>query len=162
VVVDVIPVELRDRARWILHKDKRPISTGGWWTSVLDSATWMTYDEVVEALNDGVNADGPGFVLNGDGVVCLDLDDCVENGEPNVFAREFINALGPAYVEFSPSGRGLHVWGYSDIAKGRVITGGGLKVEVYPDKRFITMTGRPYRDGSLGVLSIVNALRLVA
>ena len=158
-----IPVELRERARWILHKAKRPIALGGWWSSVNDTSTWMTYEEASDAVARGdVRADGYGFVLNGDGVVCIDLDDCVEAGEPNVFARDFIRALGATYVEFSPSGRGLHVWGLSGFPKGRVFAGGNLKVEVYPDKRFITMTGRPYREGMLARLDITNALRLVA
>jgi primase-polymerase (primpol)-like protein len=123
----------------------------------------MTYGEAREAVaREDVEADGLGFVLNGDGLVCLDLDDCVEGGEPNVFARDFIRALGDTYVEFSPSGKGLHIWGYTDMAKGRVIAGGNLKVEIYPDKRFITMTGRPYREGALAQLKIINALRLVA
>lgn len=158
-----IPVELRDRARWILHVAKRPVALGGWWSSVKDETTWMTYGEARDAVaREDTKADGLGFVLNGDGVICLDLDDCVEGGEPNVFAREFVRALGDTYVEFSPSGRGLHVWGFGSMSKGRVFAGGNLKVEVYPDKRFITMTGRPYRDGALGQLDITNALRLVA
>jgi primase-polymerase (primpol)-like protein len=167
-VVDTnpIPVKLRERPRWILHKAKRPIAVGGWWTSVKDETTWMTYGEAREALaRKDVEADGIGFVLNGDGVVCLDLDDCVEGGEPNVFARDFIRALevdGPVYVEFSPSGKGLHVWGYTDMPKGKVVAGGNLKVEAYPNKRFITMTGKPYREGRLRRLHIHNALRLVA
>jgi primase-polymerase (primpol)-like protein len=126
----------------------------------------MTYGEARDAVaREDVDADGIGFVLNGDGVTCLDLDDCVEGGEPNVFARQFIRALevdGPLYVEFSPSGNGLHVWGYSDMPQGKIIAGGNLKVEVYPNKRFITMTGKPYRDGRLRRLHIHNALRLVA
>ncbi len=163
---DVLPEALRSRARWILHKAKRPIALGGWWASVKDATTWLTYGEARDAVKRGdVYADGYGFVLNGDGVTCLDLDDCVEGGEPNVFARDFVRALevdGPLYVEFSPSGRGLHVWGFSDMPKGRVIAGGNLKVEVYPNKRFITVTGKPYREGELKRLHIHNALRLVA
>lgn len=164
-MVDVVPEALRERARWILHKGKRPIAVGGWWTRWRDPETWLTYDEAREALTRGVDADGLGFILNGDGVVCLDLDDCVEAGEPNPFAREFVRALealGETYVEFSPSGRGLHVWGFSDITKGKVLAGNNLKVEIYPNGRFITVTGKPYREGRLTRLHIANALRLVA
>lgn len=158
-----IPVELRNRARWILHRSKRPISLGGWWSSVNDSTTWMSYGEAADAVSRrDVETDGYGFVLNGDGIVCLDLDDCVQGGEPTTVARDFVRALGDTYVEFSPSGRGLHVWGFSDIPKGRVIAAGSLKVEIYPSGRFITMTGKPYREGGLAELHITNALRLVA
>lgn len=158
-----IPGELRDRPRWILHKAKRPIALGGWWSSVNDQSTWMTHGEAVDAVNrKDVAADGFGFVLNGDGVVCVDLDDCVEDGELNRFAREFVSELGPTYSEFSPSGRGLHVWGYATLSKGKVLAGKNLKVEVYPAGRFITMTGNVYRNGELVSLNLSDALQLVA
>jgi primase-polymerase (primpol)-like protein len=123
----------------------------------------MQYSEARDALNrEDVDANGLGFVLNGDGVVCVDIDDCVEGGEPTVEAREFLDAIGRTYVEYSPSGRGLHVWGFAFMDKGRVFKGRHLKVEVYPNKRFITVTGRPYRDGELGRLDLDAALPLVA
>lgn len=158
-----VPAGLRDRNRWVLHRDKRPVAVGGWWTSVNDETTFMQYGEACAALNrDGVDANGLGFVLNGDGLVCVDLDDCVQGGEPTAVAREFLDAIGNTYVEYSPSGRGLHVWGYAIMDKGRVFKGKSLKVEVYPSKRFITVTGRPYRDGELGRLDLDAALPLVA
>lgn len=158
-----VPAGLRDRNRWVLHRDKRPVALGGWWSSVNDETTYMQYSEARDALNrEDVDANGLGFVLNGDGVICVDIDDCVKGGEPTVEAREFLDAIGRTYVEYSPSGRGLHVWGFAFMDKGRVFKGRHLKVEVYPNKRFITVTGRPYRDGELGRLDLDAALPLVA
>jgi primase-polymerase (primpol)-like protein len=123
----------------------------------------MTYRDARDAVEANyVAADGLGFVLNNDGIVCVDLDDCVVDGEPNEFAREFVSALGSTYCEFSPSGRGLHVWGYASLDKGKVLAGENLKVEVYPAGRFITMTGKVYRDGGLSSLNLSDALQLVA
>ena len=103
-------------------------------------------------------------MLNGDGVTCIDLDDCVEAGEPNVFAKDFVRNMaaltGPTYVEFAPSGNGLHIWGFSDLKKGRVTVAGQLKVEVYPAGRFITVTGRPYVRAGLNRLDTNTALAL--
>jgi primase-polymerase (primpol)-like protein len=156
-----LPVELTSRPRWVRHKNKRPMAVGGWWCSVTDPSHWSSYSDAV-----GSSAgDGLGFVLNGDGLVCIDLDHVVADGVTDPLADAFIDALGDSYVEYSPSGNGLHVWGFSDIVdKGSVLAGGALKVEIYPSGRFITVTGRKYHrsQDTLGVLNIVNALRLVA
>ena len=145
-----VPVELRSRDRWVLHQAKRPMAVGGWWCSVNDVQSWATFDDA-RAAGKG---DGVGFVLNGDGVVCVDLDDCVVDGRPNAEAQAFLDSLPTTFVEFSPSGRGLHVWGFGDVSQGRKIRDGVLKVEVYGSSRFITVTGRPLVDAPLAVLDL--------
>jgi len=157
-----VPSALRSRDRWILHRRKRPMAVGGWWASINDSSVWVSYAEATSALADPhVRADGVGFILNGDGVVCLDLDDCVFDGVIDPLAQAFIGALGTSYVEFSPSRRGLHIWGFSDLERGKVLAGGALKVEMYPNGRFITWTGDVVQDAPLAVLNVANALRLL-
>ena len=158
LVVDPIPAELRNLPRWVRHSAKRPIAVGGWGVSVHDTKAFATYPEVLSSTV----GDGIGFVLNGDGIVCIDLDDCVDGGVVNPVAARFVQQLGDTYSEFSPSGRGLHVWGYSDLAKGRRFTVGGLKVEAYPAGRFITVTGKPYRPGKLDVLYFESAVYKLA
>ena len=145
-----VPHELRVRDRWIRHKDKRPIAIGGWACSVTDPSHWGNFDQALQAKC----GDGVGFVLNGDGVICLDLDDCVVDGVPNVAASRFIDELPNTYVEFSPSGNGLHVWGFGFMDRGRRFTADGLKVEAYPDGRYLTVTGDVYRAASLAVLDL--------
>jgi len=97
-------------------------------------------------------------VLNGDGVVCIDLDDCVVDGVPNAKARELISSLPRTYVEFSPSGRGLHVWGFASLDAGRRFERDGLKVEVYPNGRYLTVTGRAYRSARFATLDLTGLL----
>jgi primase-polymerase (primpol)-like protein len=153
--LDPIPVELRRLPRWVRHREKRPIAIGGWAVSVHDELAWASYGEVVGCDK----GDGFGFVLNGDGIVCVDLDDCVTDGVVDAEAADFVAGIGETYSEFSPSGRGLHVWGYGSLDKGRRFTAGNLKVEVYPAGRFITVTGRPYRKSKLDVLYLDWALQ---
>jgi primase-polymerase (primpol)-like protein len=155
---DPVPEALRSLRRWVRHRAKRPIALGGWGISVHDTAVWSSYSEVCQSDS----GDGLGFVLNGDGIVCIDLDDCVTNGVVDPEAAKFVELLGETYSEFSPSGRGLHVWGYGDLDKGKRFKLGGLKVEAYPAGRFITVTGDPYRTGKLDVLYFERAVSKLA
>lgn len=133
----VIPAELRERARWIRHSGKRPMSVDGRWVSVTDDSGWSSFDEALESSH----GDGAGFVLNGDGIVCVDLDDVVEDGVVCDQAQALIDSLPETYVEVSPSGRGLHIWGLAKMSTGRRFVRDGMKVEVYPDGRYLTVTG---------------------
>ncbi len=153
-----LPEEMTALDRWVRHKDKRPMAVGGWWCSVTDPSHWSPFVDAVKSSH----GDGVGFVLNGDGIVCIDLDDCVIDGRVTDQAAELVDALGATYSEFSPSGNGLHVWGYGYMEKGARFTAKGLKVEAYPAGRFITVTGDPYRAGRLGVIDLERALTLVA
>jgi len=110
--------------------------------SVSDPRTWGTFEEIVEALQSGWYA-GAGFVLTeGDPFAFIDLDDT--EGDPAAFEQQqtiFNESQG--YAEISPSGSGLHI-----ILKGSIEAGKRRgKVEVYTSGRYMTMTGRVYRDG---------------
>lgn len=90
----------------------------------------------------GPFAAGVGFVLNGDGVACVDLDHCVNpDGSLDPWAREVLALAPRTYVEVSPSGSGLHVFGFASVGVGRRL---GL-VEVYDRARYMTVTGRVFR-----------------
>jgi len=145
-----VPRELKIRDRWIRHESKRPMAVGGWFCSVTDPSHWGRFDDAVLSEH----GDGVGFVLNGDGVVCLDLDDCVADGVPSRAALDLLALLPVTYVEFSPSGRGLHIWGFGFMDRGRRFTRDGLKVEAYPDGRYLTVTGDVFVDAPLAVLDL--------
>jgi primase-polymerase (primpol)-like protein len=121
----------------------------GHWISVTDSQALSTYSEA-KASKAG---DGLGFVLNGDGIICIDLDHCY-NGAPSPEAMALIESLPSTYVEISPSGTGLHIWGKSHMATGRRFTRNGLSIEIYPNGRFITMTGNALNRAELADLDI--------
>jgi len=84
-----------------------------------------------------------GFVLDGDGVVCVDLDHCVDGGVLAGWAREILDRCPSTYVEVSPSGTGLHIWGYADVSVGRMIRD-HRAIEVYGRGRYIAVTGRRF------------------
>lgn len=134
-----VPAEIRGADRWVQRSTgKVPLQPGGRAASVTDPATWSTHGAAARA---GAPV---GFVLNDDGIVCVDLDHCLAGGELAPWARRIVQACPGTYVEVSPSGTGLHVWGYGDVNRGRRIRRGPEAIEVYGTGRYITVTGQPF------------------
>jgi hypothetical protein len=142
-----VPAELRERARWVRYSARKvPLRVGGGCDSSTDPSSWASFDEAA-ASPIGV---GLGFVLNGDGIVCIDLDHCLEGRRLASWAREILAALPRTYVEVSPSGSGLHVWGFADVDRAVVVRrddGGGI--ELYSTGRYLTVTGDRWSDAPL-------------
>lgn len=74
--------------------------------SVSDPSTWRTFGEVMDAFGRG-HVHGVGYVLDA-GEVLMDVDGCMQDGEPNLFARTCIGELD-SYAERSVSGEGIHI-----------------------------------------------------
>jgi primase-polymerase (primpol)-like protein len=142
-----LPVELTTRDRWVRRSaEKVPLTSAGIPASSTDPATWSSYTTASASLA-GV---GLGFVLSDrDSIVCLDLDHCINplTGRLAPWAAAILRDAGATYVEVSPSGDGLHIWGRADVRQGRRIRRpDGTAVEIYGTGRYITVTGR--RHGS--------------
>jgi len=101
---------------------------------------------------------GVGFVLNGDGIVCIDLDHCVlPDRRRTPLARRALELAGDTYCERSMSGEGVHIFGW--YRGGLFDVEGGSRddsrgVEVYGDRRYIAVTGdvvrgKPVRLGDI-------------
>ncbi|MEU7331405.1 bifunctional DNA primase/polymerase [Streptomyces parvus] len=154
-----VPAELTRRPRWIRHTARKvPLTVGGATASSTDPATWSRHRDAAASTAGA----GLGFVLDGDGVVCLDLDHCIDSdGQLAPWARTILDAAGPTWAEVSRSGDGLHLWGYGTLPHGRRITVGGGSVELYGTGRYIAVTGRTYGDKPqrLGDLQhVINSL----
>lgn len=79
---------------------------------------------------------GYGFRPSGTGLACLDVDDCLVDGQWSAKAQEVAGALPGALLELSHSGRGLHLWfSYSGEGPGKLTQRDGL--ELYSDGQFI-------------------------
>lgn len=131
------------RARWVRRDGKRPLTVDGAPASSTNPATWAPLRRVL-ASQAGF---GVGFMLGG-GIGCLDLDHCLDgSGRLSGLARRVLDACPETYVEVSPSGTGLHVFGRLPEGPGRKLPG----VEIYSRARFMTVTARPY-VGSAAVL----------
>ena len=90
---------------------------------------------------------GIGFVLTGDGIVGIDLDDCRDpsNGAIKNWAKEVIDYL-PTYSEVSPSGTGVKLFVRGVLPekfnKRYVRPDGDGEVEIYREGRYFTVTGQ--------------------
>lgn len=137
-----VPAELASEDRWVRHSRKRPITPAGRAASSTNSRTWTSLADV-DASTAG---DGIGFVLNGDGIACIDIDHCLRpDGSLEPWAARLLRGVPPTWIEVSPSRTGLHVWGIATVGAGRMLTmpnGGG--VEVYDRGRYITVTRNSY------------------
>lgn len=152
VNVEGIPHWLRNIDRWILWRDikgkKVPISVNkGRAINVTKKGMGWSFDEAVAGLSQ-FDETGLGLILNGGGLVAVDLDDCLdEHGGFIPGVQELLMRLGGGYVEISPSGKGLHVFGYSDCGhhSGINTQHNGLSVEMYFENRYLTVTGNRAR-----------------
>ncbi|WP_073946513.1 DNA primase [Streptomyces kebangsaanensis] len=137
-----VPAELRHRERWVRRGvDKAPLraDTGRPASSTAPS-TWRTYTEAVRSPH----GTGLGYVLaDGDDVVVLDLDHCIEHGRLAPWAARILADCPPTFVEVSPSGTGLHIWGRGRLERGRRIRrDDGAAIEAYSSGRYIALGDR--------------------
>ena len=157
-----LPAELVKRDRWVLWKPvrragrytKMPVQVDGSPASSTDPATWVAHSKVARA-------ERRGFVL-GDGIGCIDLDHCLVDGVPTPAAAAYLAQLPSTYIEVSPSGDGLHVWGLLPAGRGRVRKINGLHVEEYSAGRYITVTGNPFTDSVPHLADLSSSLGLIS
>jgi primase-polymerase (primpol)-like protein len=111
---------------------------------VTNPATWSSYG-VASSSAFGV---GVGFVLGG-GIACIDLDHVIVDGQLTEAAAKFVAQYPRHYIEISPSGSGLHIWGTAPEAAGTRQVLDTVSVERYSRDRYITVTGNVYQAGQL-------------
>lgn len=138
---DKIPVELRNIPQWVVtNGSKIPVNPNDLskQAQVNDPATWGTFKEV-KMLHDIGLCDNVGFVFHNNGLVGIDVDDCIKDGKINEEAQAIIDEL-QSYTEISKSGKGIHIIVESDLPfEGK----NNLKgVEIYRTKRYFILTGR--------------------
>lgn len=143
-----IPHALKATARWVLWQftpkkgggwAKVPYNTSGKAASVNKPESWADFDDAFDAFMYR-ESDGLGFVLDGsDGIVGIDLDDCVrDDGTLSDVAQELL-ARVHGYAELSPSGTGIKLFTRAKISRQYVDNSKGI--EIYPEGRYFTVTG---------------------
>lgn len=144
---DPVPSAMTRRRQWVRHSaTKTPLAVGGPKVrpaSSTNPATWTTY----RTADRSTAGAGLGFVLSGDDpLLCIDLDHALEGGRVLPWAQAILDQLPATYIEISPSGTGLHIWGYGAVGRGRRIRRGESAIEVYDRGRYITVTRCPFEN----------------
>lgn len=147
-----LPVQMTAVNQWVCYK---AIPRNGKITKVPvnpDNATpidcnnernWLAFNDAVSAITTNEAITGLGFVFTeNDNFVGIDIDGCVdENGNLSSVAEDIVNLFKEkAYIEFSPSGKGLHIitLGKKNGTSSKNAT---LGLEMYDKKRYFTVTG---------------------
>lgn len=153
ISIENFPEDLTKKNQWIiwhLTEDgkKPPLNpASGRHLDITRPSAGTSLDQAQAALQRFEHAQGLGFIFKGDGMVGIDLDDCVRDGKADPQALDLLHGIGCQYVEHSPSGSGLHGIGLAEeIFPATVTKLNGLKVEIYCRDRYFTMTGRLYED----------------
>ena len=162
---DTIPEELRDRTQWVqcdyeIRNGKRtkvPKQPGGANAATNKPETWSSFEAVADA-------EQKGFVLTtDDGYFAIDLDGAYDpdTGEIADWAAAILAKFPNAYMEFSPSATGFHIFTRGTLPEGRgrkvPVTGAPAvgehiaAVEAYDRGRYFTVTGNAYQaPGCIG------------
>lgn len=156
-----LPPELTSRDRWVRHTARKvPLTVAGGVASSTDPSTWSTYSAAV-ASTAGV---GMGFVLDGDGIACIDLDHALDDqGQPLPWAERILEALPATFIEISRSGNGLHVFGLAPAGRGRKVRrADGTAVEWYTRGRFIAVTGRRFGSSPARLADLADVIEALS
>jgi putative DNA primase/helicase len=154
-----IPEKIKQLKRFVLwrleaagkdsHLTKVPYTRRGHKASTTRPQTWCSFDEALDALQNGSDVfSGIGIVL-GDGIMGIDLDGVInEDGDLSREAAEIVEEV-PGYVEVSPSGTGLHILTVAKLPDDR----DKLKfkwVEFYDETspRYLTLTANVWEGRS--------------
>jgi putative DNA primase/helicase len=143
-----IPAALKAIPRWVPwrygpprengKKPKQPYNARtGKLCDVTTPINWSSFETALKVVD---SYDGIGIVLNGDGLVGIDLDNCMPQGRLLPRTLRLMDSI-PSYWETSSSGKGLRCFAYGSLPIDGKRKG---SVEVYANKRFLTVTGRKF------------------
>lgn len=161
--------QLQEQVRWITYqaraksggklakvpyntttaKDIDPHAPRNWTTYATAKKRALEYNATAGKEEGKDGGAGWGVVLNGDGVVCIDIDGCITPPDvhPGTYtiaphALAILEQCPPTYIELSLRRNGLHIFGTLATPEHETrYTIMGHTVEVYSTRQFIAWTG---------------------
>ena len=142
-----IPQEIKQINNWVCYNNQKmpfnPVT--GQTAKANDASTWASFDAAVQyAERHGL---GIGFQFGvpdrESGIVGIDIDHCL-NPEKGLFtniAQEILENFKGHYIEWSPSGNGLHILVIGGLPEGIRHKIPALGIEIYSHSRYFTVTG---------------------
>jgi hypothetical protein len=157
-----LPKSLIELDRWILWRQevvqgrvtKVPYTVIGYRASTTNPSHWSSFEQAHQTWRGAAkHYTGLGFVFTKeDGLVGIDLDDCLEANTVKPWARGIVERFSDTYMETSPSGEGIKIW-----ARGRLpanlpgVKVGDGQIEIYDHSRYFAVTGQDFRGAPLEV-----------
>ncbi len=158
-----IPEDFKDLEQFVLWKNVYNPKTGKWgkvphqpngrYAKSNDPSTWSSFKDCRKTY-EAEGYSGIGFCFaEGMEIVGIDLDQCFDIlGDIEPWAQEIVDKFDGAFIEYSPSKRGIHIW-----CLGKKIGSRTSKRMPNPDKpkdegievydststRYLTLTGVP-------------------
>lgn len=114
-----------------------------------DPGTWSSFEEARTAVAAGL-ADGVTYMLDaGDGLCAIDIDHCRDPDTGSIAPwAQYALDRGRSYVEVTPSGTGIRMWGTCDAGTKPLYKtleldhGNGARIEIFRHrKKALTVTG---------------------
>ncbi len=167
-VCNNIPTTLTQTRAWVLWQFKKkndkltkvPLKIDGSYAKTNDPSTWEEFFTVVSAYEaDKLTFNGIGFCLH-DNIIGIDLDHIINaTGVVSPVAQDIIEKFSTTYIEYSPSGTGVHIFCIGDIKR----SGKGTSekwIEAYDrnSPRYLTVTGERFPIGSSNVTNCQTSL----
>jgi len=106
------------------------------------AGTWTTYVKAKEQHTKFNNKYGIGFVLDGTGIVAVDIDNCIKNNELTSSAKDIIKKIN-SYAELSPSNHGVRIFCKATLDFNTRKKG---NYEIFNSKKYATVTGNRIKD----------------
>lgn len=162
-----IPKELKKIDTWVCwfwkwdnkKWTKPPCNPDGININHLQSS--LTFKDCYKAYKNDPNIAGIGFSLRKDDKFCgIDFDDCLKKGKPNKRLKQALKHLERSYIERSPGGQGIRVFG---VGKPKTRgSSGAREIEIYNSGRYLTITGKPLKGFSSNkLLDIEKACKTI-
>lgn len=130
------PGEKPRKVPWYVDGHRRQGIQG----SADDRARLTDFNGALEALKTGRFTGVGVALLEGSSLNAIDFDNCVDEGVIAPEIRALINESG-SYAETSPSGQGVRLLGFGDIASRKRIHPAGYNIEAFGTTGFVTVTG---------------------
>ena len=155
--VGIFPEQMKSLDQWLLWKNtddglkipRAPWETGDplRYVDAMDPSNWVSFDEAQHWQSKLPQNFNLAYALTrDDGIVFLDLDDVIIDGEPSPAAQTIIERAN-SYTAVSTSKTGIHIFINGSLDEdiksltGPIDEGSDQSLEVYDRNRFVAVTG---------------------
>ncbi len=161
-----VPDSLSELDRWGQWRweqgRKVPYRIDGRRADSTNPVDWGELARAQDALRTGRYSGLAFAFFESDGLVGIDLDDCLIDGVPKQIIQPMLEKFSDTYLEVSPSGEGLKLWCRGSLPSClRVALADGIGLEIYTKGRYFAFTGRAFRGAPLEIADHAEDLRLL-